>query len=319
MTNIHAAQALSGCNTFFSHYWCRKETIDSLKAHCKRAHYQGELWKAADFASLKKVEAVQSSTPSTIQALHDFLGMINHYHQFLPTIAATLAPSTPPLRVLSLLALASVTVADEQPSNLYEPPETQPASSEYSSEEINEPAKYDFEFAVEDGYSGANFNHQEEREEDNTQGSYSVLLPDGRRQTVKYHVDGDSGYVAEITYEGEAQYYEPEESEESSEAEPTYEAPEPKHRPTYSSSRPSYSAPKPRPAYPDTSEESSESAPIYAAPEPKHRPTYSSPRPSYSAPKPKPAYQAVSEESEEEEEEKSETLYRPPSRSYGTP
>ncbi|XP_047479400.1 cell surface glycoprotein 1-like [Penaeus chinensis] len=36
-------------------------------------------------------------------------------------------------------------------------------------------------------------------------GSYYVQLPDGSLQ-VTHHVDGDSGIVAEVTYEGHAQY-----------------------------------------------------------------------------------------------------------------
>ncbi|XP_037792037.1 cuticle protein 19-like [Penaeus monodon] len=68
------------------------------------------------------------------------------------------------------------------------------------------PAKYDFNYAVNDQPSGNDFGHEEARDGDNTQGSYYVLLPDGRLQRVTYNVNGDSGYVADVTYEGEARY-----------------------------------------------------------------------------------------------------------------
>ncbi|XP_050705289.1 cuticle protein 7-like isoform X1 [Eriocheir sinensis] len=66
--------------------------------------------------------------------------------------------------------------------------------------------QYNSQYAVKDDYAGLNFGAQEARDGYDTQGSYSVLLPDGRLQTVTYYVNGDSGYVAEVTYEGEAQY-----------------------------------------------------------------------------------------------------------------
>merc|ERR1711956_93318 len=37
-------------------------------------------------------------------------------------------------------------------------------------------------------------------------GSYSVNLPDGRIQTVNYHANDIDGYVAEVSYSGEAAY-----------------------------------------------------------------------------------------------------------------
>ncbi|XP_066948546.1 pro-resilin-like [Macrobrachium rosenbergii] len=67
-------------------------------------------------------------------------------------------------------------------------------------------AKYDFNWAVRDESSENDFGHQEARDGENTQGSYYVRLPDGRLQTVKYFVEGDSGYVAEVNYDGEARF-----------------------------------------------------------------------------------------------------------------
>ncbi|XP_047478995.1 cuticle protein 7-like [Penaeus chinensis] len=68
------------------------------------------------------------------------------------------------------------------------------------------PAEYDFQYGVRDSYSGNDFGHNEDRDGYNTKGSYYVQLPDGRLQKVTYYVSGDSGYVAEVSYEGQAQY-----------------------------------------------------------------------------------------------------------------
>ncbi|XP_047471386.1 cuticle protein 19-like [Penaeus chinensis] len=94
-------------------------------------------------------------------------------------------------KVIALTALLAVALA--RPQNGYGVPT--PSSA---------PAKYDFNYAVNDPPSGNDFGHQEARDGPNTQGSYYVLLPDGRLQRVTYTVNGDSGYLAEVTYEGEA-------------------------------------------------------------------------------------------------------------------
>ena len=65
---------------------------------------------------------------------------------------------------------------------------------------------YSTGYSVQDPYSGVDMASQENRLGDRTEGSYSVLLPDGRRQTVTYWVDGDSGYNARVTYEGVAHH-----------------------------------------------------------------------------------------------------------------
>ena len=117
------------------------------------------------------------------------------------------------------MALVTVAVvADDRPYS-YRPPQARPDHE--SSEESFEDAKYNFNWQVDEDDN--NFGHQEERDGDETQGSYTVELPDGRRQTVTYHVDGDSGFVAEVSYSGEARYSEESESREA--PRPAYQAP----------------------------------------------------------------------------------------------
>jgi len=68
------------------------------------------------------------------------------------------------------------------------------------------PASYTYSWAVKDDYTNNNYGQDEKRDGYATSGSYYVALPDGRLQKVSYTVDGDGGYVAEVTYEGEAQF-----------------------------------------------------------------------------------------------------------------
>ncbi|XP_064123060.1 cuticle protein 7-like [Macrobrachium nipponense] len=154
--------------------------------------------------------------------------------------------------------LAVVSWADKRPAPpapySYSAPQV---SREYSDESTE--AKYDFDWAVKDQYSGNDFGHQESRDGDHTQGSYYVQLPDGRLQTVTYYVDGDSGYVADVQYQGEARYPDSVESREYSAPRPSYSAP----RPTYSAPRPTYSAPRPTYSAPDSEESNESGRPVY--------------------------------------------------------
>ncbi len=69
---------------------------------------------------------------------------------------------------------------------------------------------YTYRYGVQDTYSGANFNAAENADgTGNVEGSYSVLLPDGRTQHVTYRADDYHGFVADVTYEGHAAYAAP--------------------------------------------------------------------------------------------------------------
>lgn len=145
-------------------------------------------------------------------------------------------------------------------------------------------ARYDFQWTVNDASSGNDFGQQETRDGDNTQGSYYVQLPDGRLQTVNYYVNGDSGFVADVTYQGEARYPE---SQESYEVPQRYAPPQPQR---FSRPQPTYSSPE--------SDESDEDIIYVPPPQPTYappQPTYAPPRPTYAPPQP---------------------TYAPPSRNY---
>ena len=114
-----------------------------------------------------------------------------------------------------------------------------------------------FDYAVNDHYTGTNFARNEQSDGHNVQGYYSVALPDGRTQHVKYTADHYGGYNAEVTYDGEATF-------------PEYH-PSPAHKAAPYHPAPSY---KPVPYHP---------APSY-------KPTPYHPAPSY---KPAPTYKPV--------------------------
>ncbi|XP_040566874.1 adult-specific cuticular protein ACP-20-like [Lepeophtheirus salmonis] len=119
-----------------------------------------------------------------------------------------------------------------QPAPAYKPaPSYKPTTYDES------PKPYNYQYAVSDDYSGVNFSAQENSDAKVISGSYTVALPDGRIQTVSYTVDGYSGYVADVSYEGTPTYpkYEPKPAYSPA---PAYKsAPTPAYQPT-----PSYQA-----------------------------------------------------------------------------
>ena len=79
------------------------------------------------------------------------------------------------------------------------------AAPGYASPDLAEPPVYTYQYGVSDDYSGNNFQQTESRDDYATSGSYTVALPDGRIQTVKYADNGDE-FIQDVTYEGAPQY-----------------------------------------------------------------------------------------------------------------
>ena len=68
-----------------------------------------------------------------------------------------------------------------------------------------QPQPYTYSYAVADDYTGTNFQAGESSDgAGNKEGSYSVALPDGRIQHVNYYTNDYDGYVADVTYDGQA-------------------------------------------------------------------------------------------------------------------
>jgi len=112
-----------------------------------------------------------------------------------------------------------------------------------------EPAPYKYEYGVHDDYTGTTFNAGESADGNgNVEGSYSVALPDGRTQHVTYHADDYGGYVADVTYEGEAHYAEVPHPAPYHAPAPAYHAPAPAYHapaPAYHAPAPAYHGPAP--------------------------------------------------------------------------
>lgn len=104
---------------------------------------------------------------------------------------------------------------------------------------LKEKQPYSFSWDVKDDETYNDFVHTEESDGKVISGSYRVELPDGRTQIVTYRAD-ENGNVADVTYEGEAQYPEEAEYKAASYVSPAYAAPAYK-APAYAA--PTYSAP----------------------------------------------------------------------------
>merc|ERR1712126_616952 len=81
------------------------------------------------------------------------------------------------------------------------------AVASYNPGDLAESSPYNYQYAVADDYSGANFAQSEANDGTGAvSGSYSVNLPDGRVQHVTYEANDITGNVATVTYDGTASY-----------------------------------------------------------------------------------------------------------------
>ena len=128
------------------------------------------------------------------------------------------------LMIASLLFAAAAASPAGPPA--YHAPQPSYHQPKYHEPKYEEPKPYHYAYGVSDEYAGTNFEATEDQDAYGVvNGGYSVLLPDGRRQNVKYTADHYAGYIADVSYEG-------------------YAAPAPVHKPA-----PYHPAPVHKPVY----------------------------------------------------------------------
>merc|ERR1712055_197838 len=106
-------------------------------------------------------------------------------------------PTTNMYKVLLASFIFAASLASPAGVPAYGPP------APYAEKEVPQP--YAYEYGVADDYSKANFKKSETQDAGgNVQGSFTIALPDGRIQTTTYTADHTNGFVAEVSYSGEA-------------------------------------------------------------------------------------------------------------------
>jgi len=111
----------------------------------------------------------------------------------------------------------------------YAAPPPSYSKPQYKEKELP-PQPYQFEYGVNDQYSGAAFQAAESQsDKGEVFGEYRVNLPDSRVQIVSYRADPIQGFVADVKYEGEAIY--PPEPKEGYGANKYQAGPKPQYKP----------------------------------------------------------------------------------------
>ncbi|XP_057369025.1 pro-resilin-like [Daphnia carinata] len=112
--------------------------------------------------------------------------------------------------IIAAAVLMTVAVAAAAPQSYSSEASSKPSYESNAKPSYDDaPMPYSFDWNVKDDESKNDYGHKETSDGKVVTGSYRVALPDGRTQIVTYKAD-ENGYVAEVKYEGEAQYPTPE-------------------------------------------------------------------------------------------------------------
>ncbi|XP_058122673.1 histidine-rich glycoprotein-like [Anopheles ziemanni] len=99
--------------------------------------------------------------------------------------------------VLKILAVLAVIAAVSAQSHYGHQEHHQPQHYHHE-EEHHGPVHYEYHYDVHDDHTGDVHGQREARKDESTQGEYYLIDADGHKRTVKYHVEGKSGFIAEV-------------------------------------------------------------------------------------------------------------------------
>ncbi|XP_026744255.1 pro-resilin-like [Trichoplusia ni] len=155
-----------------------------------------------------------------------------HFKVFLVTLLAAAATCEPPVQGYNYQQPSNhynsptnsylpPSTGFSSPTNNYLPPAYGSGSQDYDQghhdhghnhghgHDHEVPKSYEFGYSVKDAQSGNDYDRKESSDGNVVRGEYRVQLPDGRTQIVTYHADWQTGFHADVRYEGQAKYPEP--------------------------------------------------------------------------------------------------------------
>merc|ERR1712233_114216 len=168
--------------------------------------YQGEHRSTTQSKAFGSHAAVVADAPNR---LHGADAVVSHgVHAVHAPVIAHAAPVVAHRAIHAAPVIAHAAPAYHAPVVAHAAPAYHaPVKAGYVADDLAEVSPYSNTYAVADDYSGAAFQQAENNDGTGVvDGSYSVNLPDGRIQHVKYHANDYDGYVADVTYEGTPTY-----------------------------------------------------------------------------------------------------------------
>merc|ERR1712025_40084 len=168
--------------------------------------YQGEHRSTTQSKAFGSHAAVVADAPNR---LHGADAVVSHgVHAVHAPVIAHAAPVVAHRAIHAAPVIAHAAPAYHAPVVAHAAPAYHaPVKAGYVADDLAEVSPYSYTYAVPDDYSGAAFQQAENNDGTGVvDGEYSVNLPDGRIQHVKYHANDYDGYVADGTYEGEPHY-----------------------------------------------------------------------------------------------------------------